>query len=299
MDISYFNEFVVLAEIKNYWAAADRLYISQSSLSKHIKALEKHLGAPLFNRTSRKVELTEFGEKMLPFAQKIANLQFEYEAAAYNYLQTGNMVLNIASIPVIPHYYISDILIKYQKDFPKVQINMQEADTLILKDWLFERKCELAFYRDSIAYIEHEPDKESKLIKIPYWEDKLVAVLPKDHKLAGLQQIELCQLSDESFAFIKQETMPYTLCMRACKEAGFIPKVLFTSHNLETLLDLTLKGGLVSLQFFNQVNFFKNTKLVSVPIYPPITSNIYLAYLKDVKLSKAAQNFIEYLKKYD
>ena len=48
MDISYFQEFVVLSETKNYWAAAERLFIGQSSLSKHIKALENHLGAPLW-----------------------------------------------------------------------------------------------------------------------------------------------------------------------------------------------------------------------------------------------------------
>ena len=68
MEISYFNEFVILAETRNYWAASERLYIGQSSLSKHIKTLESQLGAPLFDRTSRKVELTEFGAKMLPYA---------------------------------------------------------------------------------------------------------------------------------------------------------------------------------------------------------------------------------------
>lgn len=302
MDISYFREFVILAEIKNYWAAAERLYIGQSSLSKHIKTLERQFGAPLFDRTSRKVELTEFGEKMLPYAQQIARLQYEYEAAAYNYLQTGNMILNIASIPVIPHYYITDILLACQKEFPNMQINMQEADTLILREWLLERKCELAFYRDSMIYLEHDPLKEARLTKIPYWEDQLVAVLPRDHRLAGVQQVELSQLSDENFTLIKQDTMPYTLCMRVCREAGFVPKVVFTSHNLETLLDLVVKGDCISLQFFNQVEFFQKTfydkHVVAVPIYPPIKTTIYLAYLNDIPLSKAATCFIDKLKQH-
>lgn len=302
MDIGYFREFAILAEIKNYWAAAERLYISQSSLSKHIKTMERQLGAPLFDRTSRKVELTEFGEKMLPYAQQIARLQYEYEATAYNYLQTGNMILNLASIPVIPHYYITDILLDCQKEFPNMQINMQEADTLILREWLLERKCELAFYRDSAVYLEHDPLKEARLTKIPYWEDQLVAVLPKDHRLAGVQQIELSQLAGENFTLIKQDTMPYTLCMRVCREAGFVPRVVFTSHNLETLLDLVVKGDCVSLQFFNQVEYFRKTfydkHVVAIPIYPPIKTNIYLAYLNDIPLSRAATCFIEKLREY-
>ena len=239
---------------------------------------------------------------MLPYAQQIARLQYEYEAAAYNYLQTGNMILNIASIPVIPHYYITDILLACQKEFPNMQINMQEADTLILREWLLERKCELAFYRDSMIYLEHDPLKEARLTKIPYWEDQLVAVLPRDHRLAGVQQVELSQLSDENFTLIKQDTMPYTLCMRVCREAGFVPKVVFTSHNLETLLDLVVKGDCISLQLFNQVDFFQKTfyekHVVAVPIYPPIKTTIYLAYLNDIPLSKAATCFIDKLKQY-
>lgn len=84
MEIGYFREFVVLAETQNYWAASERLFIGQSSLSKHIKTLEKQLGAPLFDRTSRKVALTEFGRLMLPYAKAVASLQFEYETAAFN-----------------------------------------------------------------------------------------------------------------------------------------------------------------------------------------------------------------------
>ena len=160
MDINYFREFVILAETKNYWAASERLFIGQSSLSKHIKTLEKSLGAALFDRTSRKVELTEFGKRMLPYAQSVAKLQYEYEAAAFNYLHEEKEILNIASIPVMAQYDITDILVKFQLDFPTVQINTFESDTLEVREWLLERKCELGFFRDSVAYLEHGPDKD-------------------------------------------------------------------------------------------------------------------------------------------
>ena len=52
MEIGYFREFVVLAKTQNYWAASERLFIGQSSLSKHIKTLEKQLGAPLSTSAS-------------------------------------------------------------------------------------------------------------------------------------------------------------------------------------------------------------------------------------------------------
>lgn len=82
MQTQYYKEFLVLAQTLNYWAAADKLFISQSVLSKHIKAMERELGSPLFRRSSRKVALTELGEKLLPLAEKICRLQAEAAAAA-------------------------------------------------------------------------------------------------------------------------------------------------------------------------------------------------------------------------
>ena len=302
LNINYFKEFVILAETCNYWAASERLFIGQSSLSKHIKTLEKDLGAPLFSRTSRKVELTDFGKLILPYAQSVSKLQYDYETAAFNYLHSESEPLNIASIPVLAHYNITDILIQFQLNHPTVQINIQEADTLVVREQLLERKCNIAIFRDSTDYLEHNPDKESRLVKIPYCSDRLMAVLPTDHPLAGEEQIELPQLSDEYFTLLQQETMPYALCMRACREAGFTPQVVFTSHNLEAILDMVRKGSCVSLLFTNHVSFphhavfGDNPPFVAVPIAPEIQTTVCLAYLKGETLSTAASHFIDYCK---
>ena len=300
MEIGYFREFVILAETKSFWAASERLYIGQSSLSKHIKTLERELGAPLFARTSRKVELTEFGELMLPYAQSVARQQYEYESAAFNYLHAANEPLNIATIPVIAHYNITDILIRFRTDFPNVKVNIQEADTMVIREQLFDRKASIAIFRDSPAYLEHDPDKESRLVKVPYCLDPLVAVLPPDHPLAGAGSVELKSLEKESFALIHEDTMPYMLCMRVCREAGFTPHVVFTSHNLEAILDMVRKGSCVALLFANHVDFPHGQELSGqlpfsvVRVTPEIQTTIYLAYLKHQELSPAASQFLKY-----
>ena len=66
MNTDNLKEFMVLAETKNFWEASDRLYMNQSTLSKHIKSLENELGVPLFTRTTRRVELTSYGQTFLP-----------------------------------------------------------------------------------------------------------------------------------------------------------------------------------------------------------------------------------------
>ena len=68
MEIDYIREFITLAQVQNYMAAAEESYISQPSLTKHIKAIEMELGVSLFDRTTRKVHLNQFGRTFLPYA---------------------------------------------------------------------------------------------------------------------------------------------------------------------------------------------------------------------------------------
>ena len=74
MELKRLEEFVTLAETGNYLEAADALFLFQSTLSKHIMALEKELGVHLFERTTRKVRLSSDGECLLPYAVKITQL---------------------------------------------------------------------------------------------------------------------------------------------------------------------------------------------------------------------------------
>jgi DNA-binding transcriptional LysR family regulator len=113
--------------------------------------------------------------------------------------------------------------------------------------------------------------------------------------------VELHQLKEENFALLQEGSMPYTLCMRACREAGFLPKVLFTSHNLEALIDMVSKGNCVALMFQNHVTFphelpplGMGRPFTYLPITPEISTTLYLSYRKDTPLSPAASHFLDY-----
>lgn len=84
MEVQYVREFLTLVKYGNYLAAADELFISQSTLSKHIFALEKELGLSLLNRTTRKVQLNQYGAAFLPYAQKMV----EADSVSCNKLPT-------------------------------------------------------------------------------------------------------------------------------------------------------------------------------------------------------------------
>lgn len=78
MKIQSMREFITLSELKNFNYASEKLFLSQPTLSRHIKELEEELGVTLFNRSTRRVELTEYGQYFLPFAKRIVSAEDEY-----------------------------------------------------------------------------------------------------------------------------------------------------------------------------------------------------------------------------
>ena len=189
MDLNYLREFVVLAQTGNYMEAAEILYSSQSTLSKHIKSLEAELGVPLFDRTTRKVRISKFGELLLPYAKQIVELQDKYTALLQSSLQTDREVLTIGSIPALAQYNITDIFMNFKKSRPQSTINVMQGGSEEMKEMLRQKKCELAFIRDT-------GEVDDALVKIPYAVDTMVAVLPTNHPLAKQKTISLRMLAD-------------------------------------------------------------------------------------------------------
>lgn len=291
MEISYYREFVVLAETCSYGETADRTYVSTSALSKHIKALEGYLGAPLFRRTSRKVELTDFGRRMLPYAQAIARAQEDCEAAAQSYLGQETGSLELAVLPDMSHYGFTEILLRYRQDHPGIEVNLQEVDTRLGKMLLESGKCDLALTR------EKEFPEAEKFEFLSLREDRLVAVLPASHSCAGRKELPLTELAEESFALFRKDTLPYQYSLDACREAGFHPKVLLSTRNLEMILDLVRKGSCVALVFEGHIGVYReDPSYVVIPVAPEFVTTVGICSRKGEELSPTAAYFLQYVR---
>lgn len=301
MDIRFFKEFLVLAETKNFWEASRRLYIGQSTLSKHIQSMERELDAQLFSRTSRKVELTSFGELLLPYARSISDSMEGYLGALTSQKRDLLQTLDIGTIPSTSQSDITERILDFRSKNPGYTINILEGDSLEVQNWLLLGKCELAFLREYpslSAEVSMDKDKVSvSLCKSLFSTDYLTAVLPAGHALARKKELSLLELSKESFCFLKQGTLIWQICRKACEDAGFTPHVIFDSHHLAGIRNMVLSSGSVALLTSDQVRsagFMQDKNLSIVKITPAIVSQIYLCYPQDASLSVAARKFIEY-----
>lgn len=302
MNTAYYKEFVILAEEKNYMEAAERLFMSQSTLSKHIMSMEKSLGVPLFQRSTRRVELTDYGKTLLPYAQNISKLEYEYSSLMLQMKNQEEGLLMLGSIPSMAQYGIISLLADFQKEYSQNRVKVIEEDSKKLVGLLSDKKCELIFLRESAFDYENNDGDRDELVRIPYVEDHLVAVLPLNHPLSQKEQVTLREIKDEHFCLLKEGTMLYDLCVHSCHLAGFIPEITFTSHRIESIWDMVSAGNHVALLTNYHVNMLSgehsagNYPLAVVKIIPEINSQIYLCYLKAAHLSKSAKKFLKFFR---
>lgn len=206
MELNYFREFTVLAETENFLDASEALFISQSTLSKHIKAIESELGVQLFERTTRRVRLNENGRIFLQYARQIANIQYQYISEFNSRSEKEKHRLPIGSIPVLGSYHITEAIVRFKKDNKNMYVELTEGDSDALKALLRQNKCELAFIRSS-------PDEEEEeFARIPYTSDSLVVVLPREHPLSSKEFLTWKDLADEDLLLLRPESMVYQLC---------------------------------------------------------------------------------------
>ena len=292
MELDYVRHFVRLAETENYLEAAEDLFMAQSSLSMHIKSLEKELGAPLFERTTRKVALSDFGKAFLPYARKMLEIQEECSRELRGYLDSAASVISVASIPAMAHYRITDVLAGFQRENPGYRLNVTEADTARIWELLETGKCECGFVRTAHGSAVPEGMKQ-----IPFTADHLVAVLPAAHPLAGEKKVSLGMLKQEKFLFLDRETSMYAICMNACRKAGIEPEVAFTGFRGDNLIDLAAKGMGVALLTRRPIEYGTEKSVALVDIEPSVVTEVCLVYSGKRKLPHTVKRFIDYVKK--
>lgn len=286
MDIDYIHEFVVLADTGNYMEAADKLFLTQSSLTRHIQNLEADLGVLLFDRSTRHIELNKYGNLFMPYARQISQLQKEYSTTFCNELNRERGTIRIGAIPVMAQYQITDILARFQQENRNFMLDIQEADSLKLIQMLRDEEIDFAVIRES-------DDASSAFCKIPITQDTLAALMPAGHPLAVKDHIELKQLYRDSFLLLGRDTFMYSLCVRECRSAGFEPHIAFTSNRVDNIIGLVSKGMGVGLLTKRPVMSANHSEIAVVDILPAITTTISLAYLPGKKLTAPQQQLVK------
>lgn len=293
MNTEYLREFITIARLSSFSRASEELCISQSSLSKHIAALEQELGVRLFNRTSRCVELSDVGKRLLPYATGIAEMSQQIQAIAYKQAiwdahKKRCRKVCIASFPLMAAYNITGVIADFYRTYPDIAVSTSEFEPFSIPHLLDTNQFELAFVRPF-----HSGMNEYEGIE--YCSEDVIAVLPYTHPLAAEPVIRLEQLKDENLILIGEQAELHSICVDLCIQAGFSPQISFSGLRPENIIDLVSLNMGVSILARHFYDYYKKPMVVGVEITPTARTTIQLIRRKGRRLSPEAQAFWDYI----
>lgn len=173
-----------IATEKNFTKAADLLYLSQPSLSKQIKTLEKNLDISLINRENHKISLTENGKIFLQYSERILALCEESCRALIDLKNGERGDLIIGASQTIGTYLLPRILALFAKNYPQINLKVQVNSTRVISKNVINREIDLAIVGGAI------PEELKKNLTVEQFvEDEFSLIIPKSHPFATKKKI--------------------------------------------------------------------------------------------------------------
>ncbi|MDR0852439.1 MAG: LysR family transcriptional regulator [Clostridiales Family XIII bacterium] len=238
MKIEYFREFTILAEYLNYTAAAEHLYITQPVLSRHIAALEEHLGAALLIRNTQSVELTEVGKI---FLEKITAILADYDNLCAR-IRLAKLGFSDCLRIGVPYYALNDYLGHapeiFESTYPDVKLLYSVGDPNEILHNLLMDKVDIALLAN-----RNFPSAENFEFHALY-EEPLGVLINRNDPLAAQTSCSLTDLKDKLFFSIDNFYFAelWQQIKNLCQNAGFEPQGPAMLNQAEAALIAVRRG---------------------------------------------------------
>jgi DNA-binding transcriptional LysR family regulator len=221
MELTHLRYFIVVAEELHFGRAAVKLHISQPPLSQQIKRLEDELEVKLFNRTSRRVELSAAGRVFLTEAREIVERANEVRATMVNFGKGQSGYLSIASCETAINTFLPEAMKKFMCKYPEVQLSLKEWGIIEQFKAFDEKRTHLGFMRP----FGHDISAYSKRLML---RQQYILALPANHKLCAHSSLTLAMIGNEPLILFPRTRHPR---LRDCfderfKLSGFKPNII-------------------------------------------------------------------------
>jgi LysR family transcriptional regulator, hydrogen peroxide-inducible genes activator len=233
MELHQIRYFHAVAECRSFTAAARRQHVSQPTLSHQVLKLEDELGAKLFHRMGRVVQLTEFGDAFLSKAKSILQ-QIDSAKVQIREMSGEGGVVNLGVIPTVAPFFLPVLLARFLKEHPSIEVKIVEEPSTSLVELVREGAIDLA--------IVPLPVRGNWASTTELMTEKLYAVVANGHPLTGERQITLKQLAGAPFLSLKDGHCFRDDVMASFRNAHVEPKIVFESGCFLTILNMVKAG---------------------------------------------------------
>ncbi|WBB99233.1 MULTISPECIES: LysR family transcriptional regulator [unclassified Solwaraspora] len=268
MELRQLEYFVAVAEERHFTRAAERMHVAQSGLSASIRSLERELGASLFVRNTRSVELTNEGRALLSEARHaLSNVAAAKDAvAAVRGLLRGRLA--VGTLQCLGAVDLPAVLARFHAAHPGVEIRLRQGGSADLVERVRTGDLDLAF-------VSMPASSPTGVTLAPIRTEPMVLACGPDHPLRERAEVDLGELAGETFVDFSPGWISRDVVDQAMAVAGVDRRVAFEVNDVHWLLDLVSHGLGVAVvpQFFTT----KRTAARFAPITDPPCWNVAVA----------------------
>ncbi|CAM3123464.1 LysR family transcriptional regulator [Lactiplantibacillus plajomi] len=274
MTINDLQAFIMVYDLRHISNAAVELHLSQSELSKRVRAMEAELNLQLIDTTNkRRLKITPAGETFYHHAHKLIA---DYETMMHDLAPnraTKLTNLTIGSVPISGQYNIAKKIAEFDDQHPATNFKLveDEGDQIIAQ--LLAGRIQAAIVRDTQTRQLQPTDFQ----KQPLLSDELMIILPAKHPLAQQPLISIQALAKQRIATLPPGSGVYEPINGLFHQQGVIPHFFFQSTHIETLLGV-LGNQNVTFLFKQSVLPFMNDRFVMRSLAVPFISELNFVY---------------------
>ncbi|HEV3303445.1 MAG TPA: LysR family transcriptional regulator [Planctomycetaceae bacterium] len=289
MELHQLRYFVAVAQLENFTRAAQKCFVAQPSLSQQIIKLERECGGPLFDRSGRKVRLTDRGRTLFDRAIEILAA---VEGAKRALTEDGDAgQVTVGAIPTIAPYLLPPLLKRFLRDYPKTELTVSEN--------LTEYTIQACLEGDVDVGVLALPISEDQLEIEPLLTEELLLAMAAGHPLATRRRVSMQDVSLERFVLLSETHCLGRQVVSFCKDQSCQPAISCRSAQLLTVQELVAAGNGVSLipQMAVNADHSRQTKYRSLTGEKP-TRTIAMIWRKNRYHGPAVERFVAALRAY-
>ena len=292
MDTTKLQAFCTVAELKSFSEAAKRLNYTQPAISAQIKELENELSVTLFNKTGKKVELSDAGRTLLPIAGKLLKDFQDCRQAVLGNLDEEHRLVKIGASSLPGVHLLPGLVEKVKAIYPEMTFSIGINNNYQIERMLFARQIELGFVGRKRIRAPHGALSEYLLLK-----DDLVAVFPKAHPLASRDCLGIEELAGLPLILPPRNILTRRQVEERFHQLGLPFSLALEIGNTEAIKRMVEHNIGITILSRSAVN--KESVigwLRAVPVEGLLLSRYFcLLTLRNAKRSTASREFIEFV----
>ncbi len=282
VQLQQLRYFATLAEVRHFTRAAESLHVAQPSLSQQIRALERELGAELFQRARGNITLTDAGEALLPLARKILADTETARREVQEVAQLRRGRVRLGAPPSLCASLVPDVLRAYHARYPGIELLVDEGGSQDLVRTLAAGGLDLALIITPLA-VGAPALATTELLR----EDLVVVSAPGEPPPVRRRALRVADLEGLPLVMFRHGYDLREITMAACRAAGFEPVFTVEGGEMDAVLGFVRAGlglavvpGMVAARSGLRVTPFEGTRM---------RRTIALAHRKDVAPPRAAR----------